>query len=133
MLSYTTIASGPESLGAFALEAQGRTLRFERHGEHFEPTPAGAFPEDRLPDLLEALSSLRPEAGIHTGPAVPAEGFGKPTLTLRISPKKGAPQTIVFGAGDSWRSTSVFYLRVAGVDATFVIAQSKVRALSAAF
>ncbi len=59
--------------------------------------------------------------------------MAKPILTLRISPKVGPAQSLTFGAGDSWRATSIFYLRVSGVNATFVIAQSKVRALTAAF
>ncbi|HEY3667867.1 MAG TPA: hypothetical protein VGL19_17815, partial [Polyangiaceae bacterium] len=63
-------------------------------------------------------------------PALAAEGFGKPSLVLRLTPKVGAGQTLTFGAGDSWRSTSVFYLRVSGINATYVVAQSKVRALS---
>ena len=133
LINRSVFSSEPESLTAFALEANGHTLRFERKGDHLEPTPQGSFPEDRMPDLLEALGNLRAEAGLHTGPAEPAEGISKPTLTLRISPKMGAQQTITFGAGDSWREMSVFYVRVNGVDATFVIAQSKVRALSAAF
>jgi hypothetical protein len=133
LVNRSVFSSDPESLNAFALEANGHTLRFERKGDHLEPTPQGSFPEDRMPDLLEALGNLRAEAGIHTGPAEPAEGMARPTLMLRISPKIGAPQSITFGAGDSWRETSVFYMRVNGVDATFVIAQSKVRALGAAF
>ncbi len=133
LVNRSVFSSEPESLAAFALEANGRTLRFERHGEHFEPMPAGSFPDDRMSDLLEALGSLRAEAALHIGPPEPAEGLSKPSLLLRISPKTAAPQSVTFGAGDSWRGSSVFYMRVAGVNATFVIAQSKVRALSAAF
>jgi len=80
--------------------------------------------------LLEALDNLRPDAAIHTGPALPAEGLAKPSLVLKLTPKSGALQTVTFGAGDSFRESSVFYLRVSGFDATYVMAQSKVRALS---
>jgi hypothetical protein len=31
------------------------------------------------------------------------------------------------GAGDSFRGTSIYYARAAGVDATYVIARNKVR------
>jgi hypothetical protein len=133
LINRSVFSAEPASLQTFELLASGRALRFERHGDHFAPSPAGSFPEDRLPDLLEALGNLRPEAGIHTGPAEPAEGFSKPILSLRLTPLKGATQIVNFGAGDSWRATSVFYLRMIGVDATFVIAQSKVRPLLAAF
>jgi Domain of unknown function (DUF4340) len=133
LINRSVLSAEPASLRAFTLEENGRTLRFERHGEHLDPAPPGSFPEDRLPDLLEALGNLRPEAALHTGPAEAAEGLSKPILALHVAPKTGAAQTMTFGAGDSWRDTSVFYARVAGVDATFVIAQSKVRALLAAF
>jgi hypothetical protein len=133
LVNRSVFSTEPASLAGFSLEGSGRTLRFERRGEQLEPTPAGSFPADRLSDFLEALGNLRPEAAIHTGPAEAAEGFSKPILRLQLSPKKGPTQSVSFGAGDSWRDTSVFYLRVAGVDATFVIAQSKVRALLAAF
>ena len=93
-------------------------------------TPAGTFPQDRVPELLDALGNLRAEAALHTGPPLPSEGFSAPTLTLRLLTRRGAAQTVTFGAGDAWRSTSVFYMRVSDVDATFVIAQSKVFALS---
>ncbi|MES1178344.1 MAG: DUF4340 domain-containing protein [Myxococcales bacterium] len=122
-----------DSLSALTLEARGRTLRLERQGERFVAVPSSALPADRVSELLDALADLRPEAGIHVGPAELAEGFAKPTLTLRVTPRSGPVQTVTIGAGDAWHSTSVFYLRVSGVDATFVVAQSKVRALSDAF
>lgn len=133
LINRSVFSAEPASLQSFELAVNGHALRFERHGDHFAPNPAGSFPEDRLPDLLEALGNLRPEAGIHTGPAEPAEGFSKPILSLRLTPLKGPAQIVNFGSGDSWRGTSVFYLRMTGVDATFVIAQSKVRPLLAAF
>jgi hypothetical protein len=133
LVDRSTFSADPAGLGAITLESNGRTLRFERRGEHLEPVPANAFPEDRLPDLLESLANLRPEAALHTGPAELAEGFSKPIATLHLSPKVGPARVVTIGAGDSWRAMSVFYLRVAGVDATYVIAQSKVRAVLAAF
>jgi Domain of unknown function (DUF4340) len=133
LIDRSVFTAQPASLNSFTLAARGRSLRFERHGDQLQPAPGVSFPEDRLPGLLEALANLRPEAAIHTGPAEAAEGFSKPILSLQLSPTTGSPQTVTFGAGDSWRDTSVFYLRVAGVNATFVIAQSKVRALLEAF
>ena len=119
-----------DSLAGLSLEAHDHTLRLERQGERFAPVPSDSFPKDRVTDILEAIADLRPEAGIHTGPAEPSEGFSKPILTLRLRPRAGGPVTLTFGAGDSWHATRVFYLRVSGVDATYVVAQSKVRALS---
>jgi hypothetical protein len=119
-----------DSFNDVTIAAHARSLRLERHGEQLSAVPANGFPQERVADVLEALSNLHPDAAIHTGPAEPAEGLGKPSLTLRLTPKIGPAQTVSFGAGDSWRGTSVFYLRVSGVDATFVMAQGKVRALS---
>jgi hypothetical protein len=133
LIDRAIVSAEPTALAAFSLEAEGHRLRFERHGETLKPIPARSFPDNRVADLLEALSGLRPEAALHTGPPEPAEGLEKPMLILTLSPSKGATQTVSFGAGDSWHQTSVFYLRVSGVNATFVIAQGKVRALRAAF
>lgn len=130
LINRANFTASADALRAITLEARGRTLHLERQGERFAPVPSDALPADRVPDLLDAIADLRPEAGIHTGPAEPAEGFAKPTLTLRVTPRAGAEQTVTIGAGDAWRSTSVFYLRVSGIEATFVVAQSKVRALS---
>ena len=130
LLNRAVFPTSSDALKGITLEARGRSIRLLRQGEHFAVIPAGSFPQDRVPELLEALGNLRPEAALHSGAALPGEGFSAPTLTLLLSPKLGVPQTVSFGAGDSWRSTSVFYVRVSGVDATFVMAQSKVRALS---
>ena len=131
LLNRAVYPNAAEALKGFSLEAKDKhPLQLERRGERFWPVPAGSFPEDQIRGLLEGIDNLRPEAAVHTGPALPAEGMSSPTLTLRLLPTLGAPLTLTFGAGDSWRSTSVFYLRVSGVNATFVIAQAKVRALS---
>ena len=130
LINRSVFPTMADAFSAISIEAHGRSLRLERHGGELSPVPASALPKDRVADVLEALGNLHPEAATHTGPALPAEGLEKPSLILRLTPKVGPTQTVSFGAGDSWRSTSVFYLRVAGIDATFVMAQSKVRALS---
>ena len=129
LVDRAVIQTSPASLDGITISARGRDLRLARRGERFAVTQ-GAFPDDRVADLLDALGDLRPEVALHTGPAQPSEGFSSPTLVLKLTPKTGATQTVTFGAGDAWRSTSVFYVRVSGVDATYVIAQSKVRPLS---
>jgi len=130
LINRSVFPTSPDTFNAITLEAHGRTLHLERRGEQLTAVPTGSFPQDKVQDLLEAWSNLRPDAAIHIGPTLPAEGLAKPSLTLRLTPKVGAPQTVTFGAGDSWRETSVFYVRVSGFDATYVMAQSKVRALS---
>lgn len=129
LLNRTLFPTSSDAFNAITLEAHGRSLRLVRQGERLTVTPVGSFPQDRVPELLEALADLRPEAALHSGAALPGEGFSTPSLRLVLTPRQGAPQTVSFGAGDSWRSTSVFYMRVSGVEATFVMAQAKVRAL----
>jgi hypothetical protein len=130
LLNRALFPTSGDAFNAITLDAHGRSLRITRQGDRMLVTPAGSFPQDRVLELLDALGNLRAEAALHTGPALPGEGFSAPFLRLRLVPRQGAPQTVSFGAGDSWQSTSVFYMRVSDVDATFVIAQSKVRALS---
>ncbi len=131
LLNRAVYPNATDALKSFSLEAPDKhALQLERRGERFWPVPAGSFPDDELGELLEGISNLRPEAAVHVGPPLPAEGLSKPVLTLHLVPSAGAPLTLTFGAGDSWRSMSVYYLRVSGVNATFVIAQAKVRALS---
>ena len=129
LINRSVFPSSAEALNGLTLEAHGRSLRLVRQGDHFSVAPPSTLPAESSGDLLEAFANLRPEAGLHTGPARPEEGFQNPTLTVHLSPRVGPAQTLSFGAGDSWRATRVFYLRVSGVDATFVVAQSKVRAL----
>ncbi|HEY3254065.1 MAG TPA: DUF4340 domain-containing protein [Polyangiaceae bacterium] len=130
LINRVLFPTSSDAFNGMTLEAHGRTLTLTRQGERLTVTPAASFPQDRLPELLEAFGNLRAEAALHSGPALPGEGFSAPSLRLRLSPRQGPVQTVSFGAGDSWRSTSIFYVRVSGVDATFVMAQSKVRALS---
>ena len=129
LINRSVFATSSDALNGITLSAQGRTLQLARKGEHLTVTPPGSFPQDRVPELLEALANLRPEAALHSGPALPGEGFSAPFLSLQLSPRLGAAQSVSFGAGDSWRGTSIFYVRVSGIDATFVMAQSKVRAV----
>jgi hypothetical protein len=53
-------------------------------------------------------------------------------LTVRtVSPSSAEAREIriTVGRGDVWRDNNVYYIRRAGVDATFAIAQSKLRLL----
>lgn len=129
LLNRAVFPTSSDAFNGVTIEAHGRVVQLTRRGERLVASTVG-FPQDRVPELLEALGNLRAEAALHAGPALAAEGFSAPSMTLRLQPRQGAAQTLSFGAGDSWRSTSVFYMRVSGIDATYVIAQSKVRALS---
>jgi hypothetical protein len=80
--------------------------------------------------VKSALQDLRAEAAVHVGPARREEGLEKPELAITIEGPKGAlPIRFAIGRGDVFRGTNVYYARRDGVDATFVIAQSRVRPL----
>jgi hypothetical protein len=82
----------------------------------------------------KVLSEARAEGAVHLGPPHKEEGFDRPRLVLTVrtvSPSSAEAREIriTVGRGDVWRDNNVFYIRRAGVDATFAIAQSKLRPL----
>mgnify|MGYP000254975862 CR=1 FL=1 len=89
----------------------------------------------RAEEVLEALGNLRAEAALHPGPALGLEGLSPPWLTVEATAREAGEAKIEcqIGAGDSWRNTSIYYMRRAGTDATFAIARSKAQALSTDF
>jgi hypothetical protein len=106
-------------------------IRIDRGRHHLTLEPAGPAARDaggsseRFEVVRRALAEARTEGLVHLGAPHKEEGFDRPIVTLTM---KGAPPTIVsIGRGDVWRDTSVFYVRREGIDATFAIAQSKLR------
>jgi hypothetical protein len=99
-----------------------------RHGT----THGDAHGSDAASKVLDTLEVLRPDAVIHLGPPKPAEGFGAPTLDVRITTvTDGGPREIHFVFGDTARVNRerVVYARVDGVDATYGIARDRVTPL----
>ncbi len=123
----------PDVATRVELEHKGKKIVLVREGDRFVPAP-GTPSSASLAGLVETLLALRAEAAIHTGAARPGEGFDKPELIVRTEPNGDAKKKIFrIGAGDSWQGTSIHYARAEGVDASYVIAKSKVRALLDAF
>jgi hypothetical protein len=88
------------------------------------------MPEAQIARLRQALSELRAEGVVHLGAARPEEGFSKPLLRVEVESSLRKGKTVfVIGHGDVWRTMSVYYARREGIDATFAVAQSKVRPL----
>jgi hypothetical protein len=79
--------------------------------------------------LRDALSDLRAEGAVSIGPPAPAHGFGEPTATLEVERTGGQRMLVTFGATDVFRGVAATYARLEGVDATYAVAQSRVRAL----
>jgi hypothetical protein len=114
----------------------GKKLAAERAGDAWKlVTGDGA---DAAATLRNVVARLIAERVVSTGAPDRAQGLDKPRLVLTVvadpepgSAKGAARRTfkIAFGAGDSVGGTSVVYARREGLDATFAIAQGKVRAL----
>ncbi|HMJ10090.1 MAG TPA: hypothetical protein VK524_01730, partial [Polyangiaceae bacterium] len=121
-----------ETTKSIRLESKGATITLERQAAQFVET--GAQPrlsKGQVAEIVEALSSMRAEAAVHVGAARPSDGLQNPELIVSAESSVGGGEPLRklryrIGAGDAWRSTSVFYARADGVDATFVIARSKV-------
>ncbi|HWP04207.1 MAG TPA: DUF4340 domain-containing protein [Polyangiaceae bacterium] len=118
----------PSTLARLTLRSKGRELTFERRGgelrsEHVDPTASSA--------ALAALGSLRAEAALHSGAARTTEGLASPVLEVRAepSPGLGKPRAFKIGASDEFRGESVRTARADGIDATFVVADAKLRPL----
>jgi hypothetical protein len=91
-----------------------------------------AHGDDAASKVLETLEVLRPDAVIHLGPPKPEEGFGAPTLDVRIKTITDAgPREIHFVFGDTARVNRerLIYARVDGIDATYGIARDRVTPL----
>lgn len=124
-----------KALGSANLRAGGRSLEFERRGEALVPKAATGLDPNLGAEVLEVLETLRPEAALHTGPALPEEGFANPALEIELRPANAAEQarTIRVGAAATRDDLAVRYVRVSNVNATFVIAASKLKPLLALF
>ncbi len=90
---------------------------------------------DTTARVLEALEVLRPEVVVHLGPPRPAEGFGAPSLDVRVKvvgdAGKASAREVHFVLGDTTvlNRERIVYARVDGVDATYGIARERVGAL----
>ena len=115
------------------LERGERTLELRKDGDRFLQFGEGARLEgDAISTVVGALKVMLTEAAAHLGPARPIEGLAQPSLVVRVERvqargERSKPVVLRFGAGDSWRDTSIFYARRDGIDVTFVVARSRLQ------
>ena len=98
-----------------------------------QEAPSG-FDPSRVDELLDAIESLRAEAAVHLGPATAGEGLRRPILTgtiRRQSPENVGMPPIRFSIGsrDSFRDASIYYARVASINATYALPREQVQRL----
>jgi hypothetical protein len=130
LIDRSALMADPETLARVTLRAKGREVVIERRGgelvavrSEVDATALGA--------AVAALGSLRAEAALHSGPARPTEGFAAPALEVRVEPSPGLGKSRTFriGSSDEFRGESVRTARAEAVDATFVVAEAKLRPL----
>jgi hypothetical protein len=118
-----------DTVARIELRAGHNQLVLERVGEHFaqigSQLPLSGAEQEIL---LAELETLRPEAAIHLGAALPNEGLGRPLLRLVAQQKSGVPRVAwTIGAADVFRNLPIYFARVDGIDATYVIARGPVQ------
>lgn len=124
--SIVEITINGQERGAIALRRVAGQLTPQKGSRNFDPS--------RIEELVSALETLRPEAAVHTGPALPGEGFRRPLLSVTIkrqSPDNvGAPPIrFTVGTRDSFQDAAIYYARQASVNATFALPREQVQRL----
>lgn len=79
------------------------------------------LPPERLENLLDALSLIRPEAAIALDASDEKYGFDRPVLEVAVH--QGPKRTLhwVVGARDLYRDMSVYYVKLKGERAVFAV------------
>jgi hypothetical protein len=131
-IDRSVFALGEGEADRIEIETPRGKVALARSGDHFEQI--GGEPKlspAQIDVVLQALGDLQAEAAVHLGPARPEEGLAQPEILVRYRrrPPGRRPDSIRIGTGDSWRRMSVHYARAEGVDATYVIARSRIEAL----
>jgi hypothetical protein len=132
LIDRSVFVIDPAITRSIRLEAKGVIITLEKQGGGFvETSPQPQLSKAQVAQIVEALNDMRAEAAVHVGAARPNEGLQTPELVVTTESSPGGGEALKklryrIGAGDAWRSMSVFYARADGVDATFVVARSKV-------
>lgn len=140
LLDRGALRVDPAWIGLVTLKTGNNTnVEVERSGDVWRVRSGGEGSAAKAAAVRDALSDFTAEEAVTVGPPSRHEGLDKPALTVVINPAVGKdappsegkrePVRIVIGAGDVWRGTRIYYARRSGVDATFAVAQAKVRPL----
>jgi hypothetical protein len=86
--------------------------------------------------LVSALAALRADDVAHLGAPADDEGFATPTLelTAKVTGDAGARTVrLVFGRAALWHNQSMYFARIDGVRATYLVARERVDAILGGF
>jgi hypothetical protein len=127
-----------KTLARVTITANGVSRTLERKRDELVPAASSGIDPSVAARLIEALGALRAEAALHTGPARPHEGFGKPALEVRYEPVPGlgkprsfrvGASAVASGAPTEGARQAARYARAEGVEATFAVADAKLKVL----
>ncbi|MEO7330994.1 MAG: DUF4340 domain-containing protein [Minicystis sp.] len=138
LLDRGSLRVDPETVKTITLSSDsGKRLVVEQSGGVFRIAGAASDPvaTTRAAAIRDALGDLSAEGAVGVGKAEKHHGLEKARLTIVVerqnpsASEKLLPARIVVGAGDSIEGTSVFYVRRDRIDATWAVAQAKIRPL----
>lgn len=89
----------------------------------------GGAADTRAESLGAAATELIAERVVGLGPPATDDGFEPARLRMTIHLDAGEPAVIEVGKGDSVGGTSVYLVRMRGVDATFAVARARIQPL----
>jgi hypothetical protein len=131
LIDRAVFMGDPKTLARVSISAGQRRFELERRAGELLPSRAASTEPAVVAAVLEALGSLSAEAAVHTGAERPDEGLAEPALRVKLEllPGLGAVRGYRIGKSSIFRGQSVRFARADGVDATYVIAESKLRPL----
>ncbi len=115
-------------LHAFSVDPASVSAVILTRGARKATLAGKALPES----VLTALGQLRADTAAHLGPPISAEGFASPTLEVAVQSfaDAGAPHPrIILGRPTVVSEKRMYFARIGGVDATFLLAEGRVQAL----
>jgi hypothetical protein len=120
---------------ATVTRAEGGRIAIAREGDAWKLIEPAGDPAatTKVAALVSALDDLGAETAVGVGAPEKHHGLDKPRLTFVLESGGDAPVRIHIGSGDSLRGVAIHYARKEGVDATFAIAQAKLRELEGAW
>ncbi len=124
--SIVELSLSAEGLGSVLLRRVAGQLTLQKGSSDFDTA--------RIDELLLAIESLRPEAAVHLGPALPGEGLRRPILVGVVRCQAPAnvgtpPIRFSIGSRDSLRDASIYYARHGSVNATYALPRAQVQRL----
>ncbi len=130
VIDRSALSIDPARAESITLTQGPRSVALTRHQGRLLLAGGGTPPN---PDeLARGLAQLRADDVVHLGPAREAEGFGAPALVIDARVDRGsgvAAVRITFGRASLRAHQNMLFARVTGVDATFAVAEDRLRPL----